>query len=270
MGDLFSGPSNRNRTMMEKQMEKQTSKILLLISLFNDNLANDPGSFRRMDSSFTIDSDTSSAADSTTPTENGLIRIALLRDTLFMVGHYSLQLAIADELFNRYPDASEDDLRLQRTCSTSDDVMAYIMVKSGFHQSLYHQESRAEKRFVSEMSAAESVGQQVWKRRGGWIVKGGELEFARRRGTLSLTLPQGPPRYCGLAGGRLYGHKSKLPGSLTEDLVFSLKSVAGALVLSLGLEGMWQNLGPLFDELLLLSAEELRKEYYKDSTICKK
>jgi hypothetical protein len=78
--------------MMENQMEKQRSKILLLISLFKDNLTNDPGSFRRMDSSFSIDSNTSSAADSTTCTENGLIRIALLRDTLVMVGHHSLQL----------------------------------------------------------------------------------------------------------------------------------------------------------------------------------
>jgi hypothetical protein len=47
-----------------------------------------------------------------------------------------------------------------------------------------------------------------------------------------------------------------------------MKSIAGALVLSLGLEGMWQIIGPLFGELLLLSAEELRKEYRKVSSIC--
>lgn len=272
MGNLHGVSSfDGHRTLMEKQ----TCKILLLCSLFNDNLetVTDSGSFHRMDSSFTsvssLESDVSFGVESMSTSENGLIRIALLRDTLFMVGHYSLQLAISDELFNRYPDASEGSLSLQRACATSDDVMAYIMVKSGFHQSLYNQETRAEKRFVSEMSAAESIGREVWKRRSGWILKGGEVEFTKRCATLSFSMPEGPPRYCGLAGGRLYGHKSKLPDSLTEDLVFSMKSIAGALVLSLGLEGMWQIIGPLFGELLLLSAEELRKEYRKVSSICK-
>ena len=59
----------------------------------------------------------------------------------------------------------------------------------------------------------------------------------------------------------------KLPVSLTEDLVFSMKSIAGALVLSVGLEGMWQSLGPVFGELLLLTANELREEYCKTSSV---
>jgi hypothetical protein len=141
--------------------------------------------------------------------------------------------------------------------------MAYIMVKNDFHQSLYHHNTTSEKRFVSEMGAAEDLGRKVWNRRFGWILKGGKHEYARRCSSLSFPMPQGLPRYCGLAGGRFYGHQSKLPESLTEDLVFSMKAIAGALVLSLGLEGMWQSLGPLFGELLLLSADELRKEYGK-------
>lgn len=273
MGNIFSRSSfDRHRLLMEKQK----AKILLLCSLFNDSLSNlsEEGSFRRMDSSFTtssvstLGSDLSSNPDSTVTPEGGLIRIALLRETLFMIGHSGLHLAITHELFRMYPDASEVDLSLQRACSTSDDAMAYIMVKNGFQQSLYHHATRSEKRFISEVGAAEDLGRKVWNRRFGWILKGGKHEYARRCASLSFPMPQGLPRYCGLAGGRFYGHnKSKLPDSLTEDFVFSFKAIAGALVLSLGLEGMWQSLGPLFGELLLLSADELRNEYRKNSSI---
>jgi len=270
VGNIFSMSSlDRHRLLMEKQK----AKILLLCSLFNDSLSDisEDGSLRRMDSSsFTstsMESDLSSNPDSAVTPESGLIRIALLRDTIFMVGHSGLHLAITKELFNMYPDANDADLSLMRSCATSDDVMAYIMVKSGFHESLYHQNTRPERRFVSELGAAEDLGRKVWNRRFGWILKGGKQEYARRCAFLSFPMPQGLPRYCGLAGGRLYGHKSKLPDSLTEDLVFSMKAIAGALVLSLGLEGMWQSLGPLFGELLLLSADELRKEYRKNSSI---
>jgi dsRNA-specific ribonuclease len=274
MGNIYGLPSFERHRLL---MEKQKSKILLLCSLFNDSLSNlsDAGSFRRMDTSFTsasvstLESDTSSNVDSSATPESGLIRIALLRDTLFMVGHSGLQLAITDELFKLYPDATEGDLSLQRSCATSDDVMAYVMVKSGLNQSLYHQNTSSEKHFTSEMSAAEDLGRKIWNRRNGWILKGGKQEYIRRCATLSFLMPQGLPCYCGLAAGRLHGHKSKLPDRLTEDLVFSMKSIAGALVLSLGLEGMWQSLGPLFGELLLLSADELKKEYRMNSSIIK-
>jgi hypothetical protein len=166
-----------------------------------------------------------------------------------------------------YPASDDADLSLIRSCATSDDTMAYIMVKNGFQQSLYHHNTRAEKRFVSEIGASEDMGRKVWNRRFGWILKGGKHEYARRCASLSFPMPHGLPRYCGLAGGRLYGHKTKLPVSLTEDLVFSIKSIAGALVLSIGLKGMWQSLGPVFGELLLLGADELRVEYHKTSSI---
>jgi dsRNA-specific ribonuclease len=268
MEDVFS------QSIFDRQrllLEKQTSKILLLCSLFNDSLSglSEDESFRRADSSFTsasvstLESDLSSTA---TP-ESGLLRIALLRDTLFMVGHSALHLAITIELFRMYPDADEVELSLMRSCATSDDVMAYIMVKNDLQQSLYHHNTRPEKRFASEIGAAEDLGRNVWNRRFGWILQGGKHEYARRCASLSFSMPQGLPRYSGLAGGRLYGHKSKLPISLTEDLVVSIKAIAGALVLSLGLEGMWQSLGPLFGELLLLRAHELKEEYRNTSSI---
>lgn len=256
-------------------MEKQTAKILLLCSLFNDNLSglSQDESFRCMDSSITsgsistLESDLSSNVESTVSPESGLLRIALLRDTLFMVGHSGLHLAITNELLRMYPVSDEADLSLIRSCATSDDTMAYIMVKNGFQQSLYHHNTRSEKRFISEIGAAEDLGRKVWNRRFGWILKGGKHEYARRCAFLSFPMPHGLPRYCGLAGGRLYGHKMKLPVSLTEDLVFSIKSIAGSLVLSLGVEGMWQSLGPVFGELLLLTADELREEYRKTSSV---
>lgn len=261
----------------KQHMEKQTAKILLLCSLFNDNLSGllQEESFRHMDSSFasgsisspTRESDQSSNIDSAFTPESGLLRIALLRDTLFMVGHSGLHLAITNELLRMYPASDDADLSLIRSCATSDDTMAYIMVKNGFQQSLYHHNTRAEKRFVSEIGASEDMGRKVWNRRFGWILKGGKHEYARRCASLSFPMPHGLPRYCGLAGGRLYGHKTKLPVSLTEDLVFSIKSIAGALVLSIGLKGMWQSLGPVFGELLLLGADELRVEYHKTSSI---
>jgi hypothetical protein len=68
----------------------------------------------------------------------------------------------------------------------------------------------------------------------------------------------------------LYSHpKGKLPESITGDLVFSFKSIIGALVLSIGVDGMWQCIGPIFEELLLLSFDEVNREYSFSSIIKK-
>jgi hypothetical protein len=49
--------------------------------------------------------------------------------------------------------------------------------------------------------------------------------------------------------------------------MFSFKSIVGALILSLGVKLTWICIGPLFEELLLLSADELRSEFGTGSTL---
>jgi hypothetical protein len=77
------------------------------------------------------------------------------------------------------------------------------------------------------------------------------------------------PRYPGIAGGRLRGQQKKVEEAVTGDLQFSMKAILGALVLSLGMDNMWNCIGPLFEEVLLLDPAELRKEFKEISTICR-
>ena len=114
------------------------------------------------------------------------------------------------------------------------------------------------------MQSSDVLGEKAWAKRGGWILDGGAQEFQRR---VRPHYGDGGgaekrrPRYAGLAVGRLWGHTRKLPDEASGDLSFSMKCVAGALVLTLGLDAAWGVLRPLFLELLILSPEELRTSY---------
>ena len=46
---------------------------------------------------------------------------------------------------------------------------------------------------------------------------------------------------------------------ISNQLSFSFKSFVGSLVLAVGVESMWDMLGCYFEELLLLSPQELRQ-----------
>ena len=71
----------------------------------------------------------------------------------------------------------------------------------------------------------------------------------------------------GLGGGLLVGHLKKLDKDLTEDLAFSMKAICGALVLSLGVDGMWRVMSSLFIEVMLLSPKE-NQRYAEESRRC--
>jgi hypothetical protein len=76
------------------------------------------------------------------------------------------------------------------------------------------------------------------------------------------------PQYPGLGGGLLVGHIKKLDKDLAEDLAFSMKAICGALVLSLGVDGMWRVMSSLFIEVMLLSPEE-NQRLYGENSVCK-
>jgi dsRNA-specific ribonuclease len=230
---------------------QERSKILLLAALFDDNLDGTNFGAQEME---------------------GLYQVALMRDTLFHVGAYALQLMITEEAFRIFPNATENDLHLLRACALTDDITVYVMMKADFDDSLFDSEAGYRKKFRQAMAAADKKGVAFWEARGGWTVKGGVDEFNRRR---ARYFPKtcnrqetSSPLCAGLAGGRLHGCSTKIGESLTGDLQFSFKAIIGALVLSLGTEAMWCCIGPLFEETLLLSADELRTEYSATSSIC--
>ena len=230
---------------------QERSKILLLTALFDDNLDGTNFGAHEME---------------------GLCQVALMRDTLFHVGAYALQLMITEEAFRIFPKATENDLHLLRACAMTDDITVYVMVKAAFDDSLFDSKADCRKNFRQAMAAADKKGMAFWEARGGWTVKGGADEFNRRRARYFPKTSTGqdtsPLLYPGLAGGRLHGCPKKVDESLTGDLQFSFKAIIGALVLSLGTEAMWCCIGPLFEETLLLSADELRAEYSDTSSIC--
>lgn len=174
----------------------------------------------------------------------------------------SLQLSITTELYKRYPKASERDMHIMRACAINDDVVVYIMMKAGIQETVYRMYPKTINRFQLKMMVADGNGSEVWKARGGWVLNGGVEEYAGRHCC-------GPsvPQYVGLAGGRLHGNKGKLPLDDTGELMFTMKAIIDALVLATGMDSMWQHIGPLFEELLLLSADELTRECSNHSTI---
>ena len=77
-------------------------------------------------------------------------------------------------------------------------------------------------------------------------------------------------KYRGLAGGRLMGSgREKVSEGYTEDLMVSFKCIVGALVVSMGTKAMWEVISSLFEELLALSPETLRRHYGNESTLVK-
>lgn len=259
----------------------QSSKILLLLSIFDDSLKDnsDSGSsvrsfsngsalysvdqlplLERSTSLLSASSDVDDDLSFSKNVDNGLLRAGMTRDTLSFLGASALQLCITHQLFERYPDLQEGGLHVLRALALTDDCVIYIFVKAGFDAFLFDQQAPAISSFKIEMTISDSIGLKNWDARGGWILHGGKEEFARRWTLPSDTPPE--PKYMGIGGGRLFSHPTrKLSEAITSDLAFSFKSIIGALVLSIGVDGMWQCIGPLFEELLLLSFDEVRTEY---------
>jgi hypothetical protein len=201
---------------------------------------------------------------------NGLESLAILRDKLFHAGHATLLLSLVKEIYHHHPAAASGDIHFAKICILSDDTLSYILIKNGIHACLFDKENDTAVTFLSYMKSAELLGNRVWEENNGWIV-GGLTEFHRRvkfmsNGSIHLDMP----RYAGLAAGRLYGHKEFVGKEITDDLMFSMKTIVGAFCLSLGADDAWLLLRPLFLELLLLSPDEMRKAFCNVSDLAAK
>ena len=114
---------------------------------------------------------------------------------------------------------------------------------------------------VYYMNESDVLGAEVWAKHGGWSIPGGDKEFHKRVKQYYGYCPDKSPQYSGVAAGRLWGHKKKLPDEASNDLQFSMKCIVGALVLGLGQGEAWDVIRPFFLELLLLSPDELRNSF---------
>ena len=191
------------------------------------------------------------------PDCNNLERLAKLRDTIFNVGNACLQLSVVSDMYHIYPAITSGDIHLMKTALMSQDSLAYIFIKNGFHECLFDENSDATIEMQCFMNDADILGSNEWTNHGGWVIHGGSDEFQRRvqhHGYHGCPNPQ----YIGLSVGRLRGHKEKLPSTATEDLSFSMKSVVGAIALSIGLKDAWEMFQAFFLELMMLSPDELR------------
>lgn len=190
--------------------------------------------------------------------ENKLILLSRFRENLFFIGEASLHLLITHECFQRFPTCSAGDLHLLKACAMADDVIAYITIKNGIHKMLFDQEETEERiELLQLIEQAEYKGLADWctEVKRGWVL--GLEEFQRRSNSIS----QRSPRYCGIGGGCLIGQKAKLGIKFTEDLVFSFKAIMGACVIAFGFKQMRNLFIPIFDELLLLTPNEIRANY---------
>uniref|UniRef100_A0A7S4MYU6 RNase III domain-containing protein n=1 Tax=Odontella aurita TaxID=265563 RepID=A0A7S4MYU6_9STRA len=239
---LGCGTGGRPGALANEICAGTCSRMLLMCALFDDSLDEESAHpFRDID---------------------GLQRIALMRETLFQVGNGALQLAVMDDLYRRYHErATSGDFHLMRASTLSDDVLAYIMLKNGLHMTLFDEGAESISLLSYEMETADELGNAEWNKRGGWILPGGVEEYRKRLGKDVEGSTNRFPKYTGLMPCRLWGHKKKLESEATSDLVFSFKCIAGALTLSVGLEGMWHLIRPLFGELLMISAEEYREAF---------
>jgi hypothetical protein len=281
------------------RLNNEVSKIWLLAALFDDSLdkpivhkpvESDPelennamthlaafsdDAFGPEKDSNAFEKVSSDGKENSSDEIEGFVQVALLRDNLFHVGSSALQLLVTEEIFRMRPEATAGDMHLLRTCAITDDVLVYIMMKWNIHHCLFDGTAYCREEFQTVMEAADNIGTATWNRRGGWVLPGGVAAYRRRhlnlfwRKTKAENLPESGPMYPGLGGGRLCGEISKLPKSVTGDLQFSFKCIVGALVLALGTDGMWCCLRPLFEEVLVMTPDELREEYRDTSSICR-
>ncbi|KAL7482685.1 hypothetical protein ACHAW6_008345 [Cyclotella cf. meneghiniana] len=197
--------------------------------------------------------------------------LSILRDKMFHVGHSALLLNLAEEIYHHYPTATSGDIHFSKIYVLSDDTLAYILVKNEIHKCLFDKADHKTLQFASYMRLADSIGEEFCAKHDGWIISGGIHEFRRRVKLMNNRIINiDVPRYVGLAAGRLFGRKNYVPKDVTENLVFSMKTIMGALCLSVGLKDAWILLRPIFLELFLLSPDETRRAFVNMSDLAAK
>ena len=103
---------------MRSLFSMEIMQTLLLAALFDDSLE-----------------DVQNSSDGKT----GIYEAALLRDSLFHIGHSGLQLMLTEEIFRIYPEATAGDITFLRTAAADTDVLVYIMLKWNIQNCLFDQ-----------------------------------------------------------------------------------------------------------------------------------
>ena len=192
------------------------------------------------------------------PVSDSSTRLRLMSDTLYQFGAYSLQLLLTEEVFNRFPDATVGDLHLLRALAMSDDVIAYIFVKTKWAEAQFDQESQCP--FEELLAQADTIGQCFFGTREWWMgVRNRRIQSTKsNQQTSTVSWPSW--------GATLQFHvKGSQGANCRSDVFFQddrwclcVCARAGCCV------GVYR---PLFDELLLLTAAEVRREFRDCSTV---
>ena len=202
---------------------------------------------------------------------NNLECLAIARDKLFHIGHATLLLCLIKEIYYQNPTATSGDIHFSKAFVLSDDSLAYIFIKNGLHECMFDKQDESVQAFMDHMHVAETMGQKFWAQNNGWILPDGVHEFNRRVKLMSDNdCNLDTPRYVGLAAGRLYGQSKCISKDVTDDLMFSMKTIVGALCLSVGAKDTWTLVRPLFLELLVLSPDETRHAFAHVSDLASK
>ena len=238
-------------------LPKQT-EILISVALFDDSLE------YISDDANCDDEDLDDISFRTKIASNakGLLRVAHMRETVFHVGNAALYVMVCNQIFHQHPKATAGDLHLIKICVTCDDVLSYVAVKTSIHLCLFDKSAQNIVELIKIMEESDALGTQLWSKQEDWLISGGLEEF-KRRCTSCQT-----PRYHGIVAGQLLASKcKKLPKYITQDIAFSMKCIIGAFSLSCGLEKTWSILFPFFEELCVITAEELRTASQKYSSL---
>ena len=210
-----------------------------------------------------------------------------LCDTLAFVGNTALRLLVTKALYDRYPLADENDLHLLLACATDHDALLYVMAKRGFLDCFETDQpqdkiNRDIKHFREWMAQADRIGLDQWNTTGGWYF--GMTTFLERSSVAATDKNRQAldddglvgPSYPGIGGGRLLGYEAKKSKqAMKAGLVDMCKAIVGTVVLVMGMNDAWSSvLCPMWNELLLLDAEEVRLLFRESSTLvassCKK
>lgn len=232
---LLDKTESKHRAFVDELQTRQYASLLVRCSLFDDDITE----------------------------HSGLKCLSILREKLYYVGNSALQLKLVEEIYHHHTEATSGDIHFMKVVMLSDDSMAYILVKNGLHKCLFDRCDDSVCEFQCHMKEAERHGEKFWNKHDGWTLPGGCEEYRRRVQLMSGSINDNKdsPQYVGLAAGRLWGRNAKVPKEITNELMFSMKSICGGLVLALGLNNAWQLLRSFFLELLALSPDEIRNAF---------
>jgi dsRNA-specific ribonuclease len=160
---------------IRRLLEKREVRALVFCALFDDSLdgissyrSGSPDGTSKSHRGRTFDDRFASVEENRTDgrsdiveTLGGFLELALVRDNLYYVGAYGLQLMVTDAIFRRYPGATPGDLHLLRVCAIGNDIIVYVMIKAGIHLALFDQTSSNVSELESEIVIAGTIRNMI-------------------------------------------------------------------------------------------------------------